>query len=454
IPWDQDHSWGQFNRASQEQRDKLSIHRPWQGANLFLERMFKVEAFKKLYLARLDEFSKTIFRPERLALQVDEIAAAIRPAVQEESESKLARFDKVVAGENLQGGGFGPFGGGQTKPIKPFTKVRTESVLDQLAGKSDGLAAGGGFPGGFGGGVGLGMFSRPLFQVLDKNKDSTVTPAEFTEGFSELFKTWNSDQSGNLTWAQLRSGIEKDLPPQSQGFSPFGGGPGGGGGGPRGSGRGPGGPGGGFGGSGERAGGSATGVTGTKDPGLFTSEHWGMRGFSRKIPNGKYLAKLYFAETYDGITGPGQRVFSFNVQGHEFKDFDIWAKAGGSRRAYIESVPVDVTNREFRIVFTPQVENPAIKAIEVIPQAEAVAGTVTSGTTVRIKAGQSEPFTDSSGQIWQPDGGFEGGSFGGMIQVPGGFGGGPGAPSGRPPRDQGPPSNRPTPSPNNPDPQQ
>ncbi|MBI4323826.1 MAG: CotH kinase family protein, partial [Chloroflexi bacterium] len=27
IPWDQDHSWGQFNRASQEQRDKLSIHR-------------------------------------------------------------------------------------------------------------------------------------------------------------------------------------------------------------------------------------------------------------------------------------------------------------------------------------------------------------------------------------------------------------------------------------------
>ena len=68
-------------------------------------------------------------------------------------------------------------------------------------------------------------------------------------------------------------------------------------------------------------------VTGTKDPGLFTSEHWGMRAFSVKVPNGKYLAKLYFAETYEGITGPGQRVFSFNVQGQEFKDFDVWAKA-------------------------------------------------------------------------------------------------------------------------------
>ena len=55
-----------------------------------------------------------------------------------------------------------------------------------------------------------------------------------------------------------------------------------------------------------------------------------MDAFSCKIPNGKYIANLYFAETYDGITGPGERVFSFNVQGHEFKDFDVWVKAGGT----------------------------------------------------------------------------------------------------------------------------
>ncbi len=134
-----------------------------------------------------------------------------------------------------------------------------------------------------------------------------------------------------------------------------------------------GGPGGGRGGSGGAGGGSATGVTGTKDPGLFSSEHFSMTAFSCKIPNGKYLAKLYFAETYQGITGPGQRVFSFNVQGQEFKDFDIWVKAGGPNRAYIETVPVEVTNGEFRIVFTPKVENPAIKAIEIIPQAEGAA---------------------------------------------------------------------------------
>jgi outer membrane protein assembly factor BamB len=105
-----------------------------------------------------------------------------------------------------------------------------------------------------------------------------------------------------------------------------------------------GGPGGGRGGSSGAGGGSARGVTGTKDPGLFSSEHFAMTAFSCKIPNGKYLAKLYFAETYQGITGPGQRVFSFNVQGQEFKDFDIWVKAGGPKRAYIETVPVEVTN--------------------------------------------------------------------------------------------------------------
>ena len=193
---------------------------------------------------------------------------------------------------------------------------------------------------------------------------------------------------------------------------------------------GPGGPGGGSGGRGGSAGassGSASGVTGTKDPGLFTSEHFSMTAFSCKIPNGKYTAKLYFAETYDGITAPGQRVFPFNVQGKEVKDFDVWVKAGGPNRAYIETVPVEVTNGEFRVVFTPKVENPAIKAIEIIPQTE---GTASAATTVRIKAGSAAIFTDSSGNVWQPDQGFEGGMTnpmtGGSGAGAGGFGGFPG----------------------------
>lgn len=418
IPWDQDHSWGQFNRASQEQRDQLSLLHPWQGENRFLERVFQAEPFKKLYLARLEEFSKSIFEPARIAAQVDQLAAIIRPAVKAEAEAKLARFDQCAKGELLSAPG--PFGDGQIKPIKPFAQVRTASVRDQLAGKSQGLAADGGFPG-FGGGGGLGgMFAHSLFGFLDANQDGTVSAAEFTEGFARLFQKWNSDNSGGLTLAQVRAGIAQDLPVANQGFSPFDG--------PR--------PGGGRGGMpGGRGGSPAPPVAGTKDPGLFQSEHFGMRAFTRAVPNGKYLVKLYFAETFEGVTGPGQRVFSFNVQGREFKDFDIWAKAGGARRAFVESVIVEVTGGELRIAFTPQVENPAINAIEILSQADSGS----AAEPIRIKAGQTLPFEDSNGQLWQPDQGFEGGNLSqaGGGGFPGGPGPGPGNFGGGPPNEAG-----------------
>ena len=70
-------------------------------------------------------------------------------------------------------------------------------------------------------------------------------------------------------------------------------------------------------------------IANTKSPDLYRAEHYSMDSFSWPVPNGKYVVKLHFAETFEGITGPGQRVFSFNVQGREFKDFDVWVKAGG-----------------------------------------------------------------------------------------------------------------------------
>jgi hypothetical protein len=108
-------------------------------------------------------------------------------------------------------------------------------------------------------------------------------------------------------------------------------------------------------------------IENTKDPGLYRAERYSMTAFSRPLPNGKYTVKLHFAETFDGITGPGQRVFSFNVEGREFKDFDVWVKAGGPQRAYIETIPVDITDGKLDIKFTPNVQNPEINGIEIIP---------------------------------------------------------------------------------------
>jgi len=108
-------------------------------------------------------------------------------------------------------------------------------------------------------------------------------------------------------------------------------------------------------------------IANTKEPAIYHSERYSMTAFTLPVANGKYTVKLHFCETYEGITDKGQRVFSFNVEGHEFKDFDVFAKAGGALRAYIETVPVEVTDGKLDITFTVGVENPQINGIEIIP---------------------------------------------------------------------------------------
>ena len=109
-------------------------------------------------------------------------------------------------------------------------------------------------------------------------------------------------------------------------------------------------------------------IANTKDPTIYRAERYSMTSFSHALPNGKYIVKLHFAETYEGITAAGERVFSFNVEGQEFKDFDVFVKAGGPQKAYVETVKVDITDGKLDIKFTPNIENPEINGIEIIPE--------------------------------------------------------------------------------------
>ena len=109
-------------------------------------------------------------------------------------------------------------------------------------------------------------------------------------------------------------------------------------------------------------------IVNTPDPAIYRTEHYGMSSFSCKLPDGKYTVKLHFAETFDGVTAAGQRVFSFSVNGQEFKDFDVFAKAGGANKAYVETVNVDVTDGKLDITFASNVQNPEINGIEIIPR--------------------------------------------------------------------------------------
>jgi hypothetical protein len=114
--------------------------------------------------------------------------------------------------------------------------------------------------------------------------------------------------------------------------------------------------------------GADTAITGTKDQALYRTEHWGMTAFTYPVANGKYTIKLHFAETCPDVGAIGERVFSIKVGDKEIKDLDVWAKAGAKQKAYVETVPVEITNGKLEISFTQYVQEPEINGIEIIPK--------------------------------------------------------------------------------------
>ena len=95
-----------------------------------------------------------------------------------------------------------------------------------------------------------------------------------------------------------------------------------------------------------------------------------MEGYKFTIPNGKYTVRLFFAETYDGITAEGERVFSVSINGKTvLNDFDPFKEAGGYEKPVVKTIKdVDVTNGQLDIGFIMNIQNPEINGIEIISQ--------------------------------------------------------------------------------------
>jgi hypothetical protein len=116
----------------------------------------------------------------------------------------------------------------------------------------------------------------------------------------------------------------------------------------------------------------AMAVAGTDDPDLYRSERYGAADFSYTIPvpNGKYTVKLYMAEMYpEGVSGPGGRIFTYEVQGQVVKDLDITKKVGALQKANIEVINnVEVKDGKLVIKFVNTgTQNPCVSGIEIVP---------------------------------------------------------------------------------------
>ena len=94
-----------------------------------------------------------------------------------------------------------------------------------------------------------------------------------------------------------------------------------------------------------------------------------MSAYKFILPNGKYTVRLHFAETFEGIIGEGQRVFSVSINGKTvLEDLDLYREVGWQKPVVKEFKNVAVTNKELVIGFTFDIENPEINGIEVFSE--------------------------------------------------------------------------------------
>jgi len=111
-------------------------------------------------------------------------------------------------------------------------------------------------------------------------------------------------------------------------------------------------------------------MAGTDAPKVYETERYSMEAYKFTVPNGTYTVRLHFAETYDGITDDGQRLFSVAVNEKTvLEDFDPYKEAGGFQKPVVKAIKsVAVTDGELLIEFTVNVQNPEINGIEIFSE--------------------------------------------------------------------------------------
>ncbi|MBN2449725.1 MAG: malectin [Lentisphaeria bacterium] len=109
-------------------------------------------------------------------------------------------------------------------------------------------------------------------------------------------------------------------------------------------------------------------IAATETPELYRTERYGAMTYTFPVPDGVYAVRLHFAETYEGITAVGQRVFTVNVNGlPALVDFDILQQAGAFAKPFARTVDgVVATGGSLRVEFVPKTQNPAVNAIEIL----------------------------------------------------------------------------------------
>ena len=103
-------------------------------------------------------------------------------------------------------------------------------------------------------------------------------------------------------------------------------------------------------------------ITGTDNPEIYRTELYGPKSYHITLPNGKYLVRLHWAETYGA-----DRDFGVTIEGETvLEDFNPMGEAGGKNKAFFREFTVQVEDGVLDIGFPLKKVMQMINAIEVI----------------------------------------------------------------------------------------
>ncbi len=145
-----------------------------------------------------------------------------------------------------------------------------------------------------------------------------------------------------------------------------------------------------------------TEVAGTALDAVYLSERYGLTDYVVQLPKGTYRVTLHFAETYEGITAEGERVYDVRIEGQKaLEKFDPYKEAGKKRfKAVTRAFDVEVADGDLVVGFTARVQEPMINGIEVVGSKKGKGGKPLS---LRIDCGGYKEWKSPEGEAWKPD---------------------------------------------------
>ena len=226
VPWDLNLSLGGFSRMMGGGAD-MSIMKPSRVA--VFSKMLAIPRFKKRYRDIISEVIEGPCSEAAVTAVITQAHETSRDAIADEAK----RLEIVTRASEELGGrarrGFGSFAGfgrqraDDVAALRQFVKERTQSVKDQLAGKSEGRTMGGlfgrtggdrgGDRGGFGRAAPRGFQVRDMLAgtgVLDPSLPS-FSKDELQRAVQSGFESADTDRSGTVDKAEIAAPLRRHL---------------------------------------------------------------------------------------------------------------------------------------------------------------------------------------------------------------------------------------------------